>query len=239
MTARLRTRHWKRWLTIGVAVLAIAVVGGPYVYIHFIEGKAPPPLAFTSPFPSGTDGTATTSGQSGTTPDGTWTVTSDSVVGYRVNEVLFGQNNAAVGRTSAVTRSITIDGTTVTAATFTIDLTTGTSDQSRRDGQFNGRIMDTATYPTATFTLTAPIQLGSIPDVGASQTVQARGDLILHGVTRAVAFELAGRYADSTVQVAGSIPITFADWGIPNPSFGPVTTEDHGLLEFSLDFTRG
>jgi polyisoprenoid-binding protein YceI len=238
MTARLRRGHWKRWLAIGVAALAIAVVGGPYVYIHFIEGKAPPLLAFASPSPSSSDGNATTSGQSATTADGGWTVTSDSVVGYRVNEVLFGQSNEAVGRTSAVTGSITIDGKTVTAATFTVDMTTVTSDQSRRDGQFNGRIMDTATYPTATFTLTAPIQLGSIPDVGASRTVKAEGDLTLHGVTRAVALELTGRYVDSTVQVVGSVPITFADWGIPNPSFGPVTTEDHGLLEFSLNFTH-
>jgi NAD(P)-dependent dehydrogenase (short-subunit alcohol dehydrogenase family) len=29
---------------------------------------------------------------------------------------------------------------------------------------------------------------------------------------------------------------SFADWGISNPSFGPVTTEDNGILEFSLVF---
>jgi polyisoprenoid-binding protein YceI len=238
MAARLRTLRWKPWLASGVAALAIAAVGGPYVYIHFIEGEAPPPLAFTSPSSSGSD-TATISGQTGLTPDGKWAITSDSVVGYRVNEVLFGQSNEAVGRTSAVTGSITVEGTTITAASFTVDMTTVTSDQSRRDGQFNGRIMNTATYPTATFTLAAPIQLGSIPDDNASQTAQAKGDLTLHGVTRTVAFEVTGRYEDSTVQVVGSVPITFADWGIPNPSFGPVTTEDHGLLELSLNLTHG
>ena len=43
----------------------------------------------------------------------------------------------------------------------------------------------------------------------------------------------------SIVQVAGSIPITFADWNIPNPSFGGVvTTEDHGVLEFALNFAH-
>jgi polyisoprenoid-binding protein YceI len=238
MAAGVRTRHWKRWLAIGVAAVAIAIVGGPYVYIHFIEGKAPPPLAFTSPSPSGSE-TATTSGQTDVAPDGTWTVATDSVVGYRVNEVLFGQSNEAVGRTSAVTGSITVDGTTITAATFTVDMTGVTSDQSRRDGQFNGRIMDTATYPTATFTLSAPIKLGANAVDGSSQTAQATGRLTLHGVTREITFEVTGRYVDSTVQVVGTIPVTFSDWGIPNPSFGPVTTEDHGLLEFSLNFTHG
>lgn len=27
-------------------------------------------------------------------------------------------------------------------------------------------------------------------------------------------------------------------WSIPNPSFGPVSTEDHGVLEFLLTFSR-
>jgi polyisoprenoid-binding protein YceI len=236
----LRSRYrWKRWLAVGIAVLALAVVGGPYVYIHFIEGKTPPPLSFTSPSTSPATGDAGTSGLDGSGGEGAWTVASDSVVGYRVREVLFGQSNEAVGRTSAITGSMTIAGTTVTAASFTVDMTTVTSDQSRRDGQFNGRIMETGTYPTATFSLTSPIQLGPIPDESTSVTAQAKGDLTMHGVTKAVAFEVSGRSVGSTVQVVGSIPITFADWGIPNPSFGPVTTEDHGSLEFSLNFTQG
>jgi hypothetical protein len=57
-------------------------------------------------------------------------------------------------------------------------------------------------------------------------------------VTRAVTLEVTGRYTGSQVQVAGSIPITFADWNIGNPSFGPVSTEDHGVLEFALNFDR-
>jgi hypothetical protein len=51
-----------------------------------------------------------------------------------------------------------------------------------------------------------------------------------------VVFAVTGHYTGSSIQVVGSIPITFADWNIPNPSFGPVSTEDHGVLEFSLTF---
>ncbi len=36
-----------------------------------------------------------------------------SVVGYRVKEVLFGQDNIAVGRTSTITGQLKINGTTV------------------------------------------------------------------------------------------------------------------------------
>jgi hypothetical protein len=33
-------------------------------------------------------------------------------------------------------------------------------------------------------------------------------------------------------------PLGVGDYGIPNPSFGPVTTEDHGEIEFLLAFAR-
>ena len=113
-----------------------------------------------------------------------------------------------------------------------------TSNESRRDEQFNGRIMETSTYPTATFTLTRADDFGSVPNVGARRMFQITGTLRLHGVSRTVTFTATARYAGSAVQVAGSIPIRFADYGISNPSFGPVTTEDHGVLEFSLTLTR-
>jgi polyisoprenoid-binding protein YceI len=233
MGAWRRIARWKRWVLIGVAILLVAVVGGPFAYIHLIEGKAPAPLTLASP----SSGSSSSSGlSSATAPDGTWKVATGSVVGYRVNEVLFGQSNVAVGRTGAITGSITVASTTITAGTITVDMTTVTSDQSRRDEQFNGRIMETATYPTATLVLSDPVTLGSIPAVGAERSVQVTGTLTLHGVTKTVTFSVAGRYQGSTFSVAGSIPITFSDWNIQSPSFGPVTTEDHGTLEFSLVF---
>ena len=240
MTGPIRMQHWKRWLAVGVAAAAIAVVGGPYVFINFVEGSAPASLALTTP--SATSSTAGTtgsgSGQASVAADGTWNIATGSIVGYRVNEVLFGQSHAAVGRTSSISGSMMVSGTTVTEASFTVDMTSVTSDQSRRDGQFNGRIMDTATYPTATFTLSQPIDLGSIPADGVQRSFKATGTLTLHGVTKTVTFTVTGQDTGSIVQVAGSIPITFADWNIPNPSFGPVTTEDHGEFEFLVVFQK-
>ncbi|HEX9623716.1 MAG TPA: hypothetical protein VF979_05000, partial [Streptosporangiaceae bacterium] len=68
----------------------------PFVYIHFIEGPGPAPLTLKPNSPTPTPSTSTE-----TAPNslpGTWTTTAGSVVGYRVNEVLVGQNNVAVGR---------------------------------------------------------------------------------------------------------------------------------------------
>jgi polyisoprenoid-binding protein YceI len=169
---------------------------------------------------------------------GTWVATSDSTLGYRVKEILGGVDTEGVGRTNDVTGSITIDGTTLTAAEFTVNMASITSDSGRRDSQYNGRIMDTATFPTATFVLTAPIELGSIPTLGSQITVTATGELTLRGNTVPVTFEITAEYSGSTIGVLGSIPIVFADYGIPNPSNAFVSTRDNGLLEFVLAFAR-
>jgi polyisoprenoid-binding protein YceI len=234
----MRSWSWKRWLLVAIAGVLVVVVGGTWMYIHLIEGPAPAPLALSDASPTASSATGVTEAAAADT-EGTWQIADGSLVGYRVQEVLFGQNNEAVGRTQDITGSMTVSGTTVTTAEFTVDMTTVTSDESRRDEQFNGRIMETATYPTATFELTQPIDLGSIPDAGRDRTFQATGDLTLHGVTRSVTFKVTGRWSGSVVQVAGSIPITFADWNIANPSFGGlVTTDDHGILEFALNLER-
>ena len=234
---RRRRRNWLPWVLAGAAVVLVLAVGGPFVYIHFIEGAAPAPLSLgTSASPS-----ATGSGQD--TADaplaGTWTVAPGTRAGYRVNEVLLGQDNVAVGRTNSVAGHLTIRQTAVTAGTFTVQMSTIRSDKSRRDTQFDGRIMDVATYPTGTFTLTRSISLAPVPATGKVVTYRATGNLTLHGHTRQVAFPLSAQRTATQIRVSGSIPVTFADWGIPNPSFaGVVTTENHGLLEFLLVFRR-
>jgi polyisoprenoid-binding protein YceI len=231
----------RRSITIALVVAAavlVAVVVVPFVYIHFIQGDAPAPLSLGSSVPTTSPSGSTAQSPAAGAP-GRWTVGDGSVVGYRVNEVLFGQKNEAVGRTDQVTGSLTADGTSISAASLSVDMTTVTSDESRRDEQFDGRIMETTTFPTATFELTQPIDLGTEPANGKTGKASATGDLTLHGVTNPVTFDVQARRDGDTVKIVGSIPVTFADYGIVNPSFGPVTTENHGVLEFSLIMTKG
>lgn len=48
-------------------------------------------------------------------------------------------------------------------------------------------------------------------------------------------FPLSAELTGGEIDLSGSIPILFADWDIPNPSFtGFVTTQNHGVLEFLL-----
>jgi polyisoprenoid-binding protein YceI len=218
-----------------VAVAVAIVVGGPFVFFHFIEGSAPAPLSLPSASPS-TDATSGTTPANGTTDvDGVWSVATGSQAGYRVKEILFGQSHTAVGRTSAVTGTMTVSGTSVTAGEFSADLTKVSSDQSLRDNQFQGRIMDTADFPTATFTLTHPIRLGTLPAEGKQVTETAAGTLTMHGTTRAITFQVTAQRSGTTIEISGAIPILFADWNIANPSGGPATTQNHGTLEFLIN----
>jgi polyisoprenoid-binding protein YceI len=235
-----RPLRWLRWIVAGAASVAVLAVGGTYVYIHFIEGPAPAPLGLKATkgdvaTPPGQPGQAASAGPLA----GTWRVTSGSLAGYRVKEVLLGQNNLAVGRTSHVKGDLTINGNTVTAAAFTVAMATIHSDQSQRDVQFDGRIMDVTTYPTGTFTLTRPISLAPVPAAGVIKTYKATGKLTLHGHTQEVTFGLKAERTGGRIEVNGSIPVTFADYGIGNPSFGSfVTTQNHGILEFLMDFSH-
>ena len=171
--------------------------------------------------------------------DGVWNVDptdASTTFGYRVQEVLGGVDTTATGRGNEIDGSITVAGTTVTEGSFTVQVASITSDRSQRDGQFTGRIMQTSQFPTATFTITQPVDLGTIPADGEQVTASVTGDLTLHGVTNSVTFDVTAQTDGTTIGVLGEIPIVFADYGIDNPSTGFVTTEDNGLLEFILVF---
>jgi polyisoprenoid-binding protein YceI len=240
-----RPRHWLRWLLIAIGGLVVLAAAGPFVYIHFFN-STPAALSLSpgSTPASTSEGTSEGAGHGNAAAStgsvaGTWTVGSGSIVGYRVSEVLLGQSATAVGRTSDVTGHLTIAGSTVTAAAFSVPMDTVHSDKSQRDAQFDGRIMDVSQYPTGTFALTSPIDLAPLPAAGAIKTYAAHGRLTLHGTTRAVTFTLTAERKGSQIEVSGEIPVLFSDYGIANPSFaGFVTTQDHGLLEFLLVFSK-
>jgi polyisoprenoid-binding protein YceI len=224
-----------RKLLIGIAVLAIGAVAGPWVYINLIKENAPDQLRLE---PAAQTAVETTIADTTSTVDGTWAIATDSIVGYRVKEVIVAQSTEGVGRTSAVKGTLNIAGEQVTEAEFSVDMTTLKSDSSRRDGQVNNRILDTATYPTATFTLKQPITLTPEALAGSDLTTQATGTLTLRGVTKDIELTLIARLANDVIEVNGSIEIIFADWSIPDPSISAIVVEDRGQLEFLLRFTR-
>ena len=223
-----------RKVVAALIVLALLAVAGPWVYINLIKDDAPDALSLQP-------AVTTTAGeveQPTNATDGEWAVVADSVVGYRVKEILFGQDTEGVGRTSDVTGSLVIANNEATSAEFSVDMTTIKSDSSRRDRQVNNRILDTATFPTATFALNDPIALTPEALAGSDFTANTTGTLTLRGVTKTVPVALTARLVDNVIEVNGSIEIVFAEWQIPDPSVSAIVVEDRGLLEFLIRFSR-
>ncbi|MCB9387537.1 MAG: YceI family protein [Microthrixaceae bacterium] len=177
---------------------------------------------------------------------GTWSVDTDTgdfdyesatgtFAGFRIAEELAGiGSTTAVGRTGDVSGTMEIDGETVTAASFEVDLTTITTDDSRRDDKVQDAL-DTSSFPTASFTLTEPIELGSAASTGDPVSVSAIGELTINGVTTKVEFPLDAQVVDGTVVVVGSLDIAFSDYGVEVPSSPIVlSVDDNGTLELQL-----
>jgi polyisoprenoid-binding protein YceI len=237
----MRRNRWLRWLLIGLGVVVLLVAAVPFVYINFIRDDAPEELSLDDVAAEST----TTGGPSASTTaavdaiDGTYNATAGTEAGYRATEILLGQNAEAAGRTTDVAGTVTITGTTIESADFTVQMASVTSGEDRRDNQYRTRIMDVATYPTSTFTLTSPIELTTIPAINEEIIVSATGDLTLRGVTKPVTFDLAAkRTGPDTIAVQGSIPITWSEWNIPEPSFGPAQVAGNGEMEFLLVLAR-
>src|SRR5918993_3494519 len=185
-------------LLIGAAVIALVGAGAGGVW-WFLNDDAPAEVSLDAAVESvagadsdSVDGSAT-GGVDGI--DGSWVVDTETgefdfesatgtFAGFRIQEELAAiGSTTAVGRTGDVTGSITIEGSTLTAASFDVDLTTITTNQSRRDDRVQDAL-ETADDPTGTFTLTEPVELGEAAASGEPVHVAAVGDLTIHGVTR-------------------------------------------------------
>ena len=233
-------------LVIGGAIgLAVGVLA---VWFFVFRDTAPPEASLEDAVGS-VSSTTLGSGSSGGSLDGAWTVDTTigggvlddgSYVGYRVQEELATIGaKTAVGRTPALTGSFEFSGSTLTAAALTADLTQLTSDDSRRDGALRRQALETTTFPEASFVLTAPVDLGTVPAAGETFTAEAIGDLTLHGVTRTVSVPISGQLVDDTVVVVGGFEISFADYDIDKPTAGIVlSVDDVGEMEFQLFLVR-
>jgi polyisoprenoid-binding protein YceI len=259
----------RRWLVVALGAVVVALLAGGAMGFSYLFLREPAPAAVglssasASPAASANSAAATASAATASTAagaagssttaaglDGTWNVDpaigsfsdfSGTFVGYRVDEELANVGAAtAVGRTPDVTGSLTLDGASIKAVEITADLSTLKSDKSQRDGQLRRQALETGTFPTATFSLTQPIDLGSVPTDGVVVQATGTGDLTIHGVTKSVQIPVEARLSGNVVTVTGSIDIAFADYSIDRPvSFAVLTIADHGTMEFQLHLTKG
>jgi polyisoprenoid-binding protein YceI len=248
---RSRRHRRRRWLVAvaSVVVVLLAAAGGGIWW--FLHGDAPAAVNLDSATQAVADGTGSASVDAATDVSGSWSVdtsigtfsyddSTGTFVGFRIDEQLAGiGSTTAVGRTPDVTGTITIDGSSVTAASIEADMSAITTNDSRRDHEVQ-EALETSSYPTATFVLTEPIEVGSAATSGEATTVTAVGDLTIHGVTASVSIPLQVQLVDDTIVVVGSLDVTFSAYGVSVPTAPIVlSAADHGVVELQLFFTKG
>ena len=258
-----------RVITALVVIVIAVAVGGFLVYDNVLRGDSTAALSLPSAAPSQATSSATstpaadasadpstaagssapsTGPGSGSTGDvaGTWNIAAGSLAGYRVREQLANlpAESDAVGRTDQVTGSIALESsggtTTLTEGSIKVDTTTITSDESRRDNRLRSEGLQTDQYPTATFTLTQPVEIPAAALAGTASDVTLVGDLELHGVKNSVSIPAQAQFVNGTISVAGSLSFPLSDFDITAPNIGGfiVSIADSGTLEFLVNFTK-
>jgi len=212
-----------------IAIAAVAVAGlaaGGILLWQVFAADAPAPAHLSEPSLSAA-GSSEEAGSTASGLEGTWSVdaTSGSLAdgtstfaGYRVEEQLSGLGaNEAVGRTQHVRGSMKIDGTAITDLSITVDMTTLQSDDARRDNSLRSRGLQTDLYPTATFELTEPIEVGSVPHLGQRVKLNAVGDLTLHSVTERVEVPVTAQVTSRGIEAVADLDVAFAGYRVEPP----------------------
>jgi polyisoprenoid-binding protein YceI len=166
--------------------------------------------------------------------------TTGAEVRYRVRERLLGKDldNDAIGVTRAVSGQIALaaDGSVIPAESkITIDVTGLKSDQSRRDGYVQRRLLETEKYPTVTFEPTG-VAGGpkAIPSSG-SGTFTLAGNLTVRGVTRPTTWKVNAKYSPTSVTGSAATSFTFAEFEIAQPKV-PILLSVSDTIRLEYDF---
>jgi len=163
-----------------------------------------------------------------------------SEAAYFVNEELasLGVPSTAKGTTKQVngTLYVTSDGSLAADAPsqFVVDLSGLRSDESKRDERVQ-ETLETAQYPTATFTAMAVTGYDPTLPEGEEQVLQLTGTLDLHGVQKEVTWEVKAYRQGEVISALATVTVAFADFNMTAPTFAQIVSiDDKATLQVQL-----
>ncbi|MFI5271701.1 MAG: YceI family protein [Ktedonobacterales bacterium] len=201
---------------VAVALLAVVAAGGWYV---FGGGGAPAAhgAITAAPLVAGKGETAFTIDSSA------------SQATFTMHEVLFGQPNTVVGKTSQVAGEILVNTRNPAQSRLgqiRVDLSTLVTDSDLRNRTIQSRILETSQPANQYATFTETSIKGLPATVAAGQTVafQVVGNLTIHGVTRSETFSVS-LTPQSATRLSGQAQATvrYADFSVAVPNVPSVT----------------
>ncbi|MFN2464059.1 MAG: YceI family protein [Candidatus Dormibacteria bacterium] len=229
----------RRGMGLAAVVMALLLATAAFLLLHWSRRAAAPPLTLSASPSSGPGGA--------TDLAGTWVVDEGSQAGYRVKERFTGQpsDTEAVARSGAVSGKMVLGAGNsklqLQAASFSADLRQLHSEDANaaygnlvRD-EFVGRIyLETAVYPQATF----QARLGPLSAATLPADISLRGTFTVHGVTRDLTIVLKVARNGPRLEVVGSFPLHYGDYGIEVPNVPFTSAAPDATIEVHLFLRR-
>lgn len=133
-----------------------------------------------------------------------------------------------VGRTSEVEGALTLNFDSPTpqleAGTFTVDISTLTSDQRRRDGRIRDEWLQSSRYPLATFTATEILNAPDTYSDGEEAAFQVAGDLTIREVTNPVTFDVTATLNGDAISGVATTSFLMSTFGVEPPAMANLLT---------------
>jgi len=129
--------------------------------------------------------------------------------------------NDAIGQTSDVSGMIRFDasGEILQDSVFTVNVSSLTSDEARRDRYLKSRALESDQYPTVKFAINEVKGLPwPLPTSGA-HTFDLIGDLTIKEVTKPVIWRTVVEFASDKIVGNASVTITFEEFDMRKPRF--------------------
>jgi len=171
----------------------------------------------------------------------------ESKASYSIDEVFINQNNrlfTAVGITSEIEGQMQLNYAAPTSSRFglfTVNISTLTSDSSRRDNAIRSNWLESSKYPLATFLVTEVKNFPENPQEGQDITFQLLGDLTIRETTLPITWDVTARLEGDRLIGSATTLILLVDFDVEPPSIAGVLTVTDGAtlkLEFVLEAQR-
>lgn len=160
---------------------------------------------------------------------------------YEVTEKFLNRSlpNQAIGKTNSIQGTVVINTTGTPSASIpkmTVDLSTLTSDQSRRDNMIRNQWLNSNQYPLATFVSTGVQGAPASYTDGQEVSFKLTGNLTIHDTTKPVTFDVKAKLTGSTLTGTATTQILMKDFGFDPPDLAGMLTVTDGV-KVTVNFT--
>lgn len=169
-------------------------------------------------------------------------VPAETVVQYAVDETFLNENNrlnTAIGKTSQVTGEFSVDlnnPAQIQFGEFTVDISTLTTDSSRRDNAIRNRWLESSRFPWAKFTVSQLVGFPNNPQEGQELTFQMEGNLTVRDTTRPITWNVKAVKNGNRLTGEATTFLMMKDWGVEPPNIAGVLIVKDGVT-LTINFT--